>query len=109
MLAASSCGSHNVTLDAGANKGPELKTRHIVLPLPPLPQRPLLMQLNVRVIVNELAVTLGRPATLDDVPDGRIDELAITGYHLIYLLGLWKTGEFGLNKSKKLSGKKTIE
>ena len=88
--------------DAGANKGPELKTRHIVLPLPPLPQRPLLMQLNVRVIVNELAVTLGRPATLDDVPDGRIDELAITGYHLIYLLGLWKTGEFGLNKSKKL-------
>jgi hypothetical protein len=91
-----------VTLATASRPSTPLKTTQIVLPLGPLPRRPLLMQLNTRVLVNELSATLGRTATLDDIPDARLDELALTGYHIIYLLGVWRTGEFGLYKSKKL-------
>ena len=86
-------------LDSAA---PPLRTRQISLPTPTLPKRPLLMQLNTRVLVSELAQSLGRPASLDDIPDAALDDLASTGFHIVYLLGVWRTGMFGLNKSKKL-------
>jgi len=67
-----------------------LKTTQLVMPLGPLPKRPLLMQLNARVMLHELSGLLGRPATLDDIQDAQLDELAKTGYHMVYLLGVWK-------------------
>jgi hypothetical protein len=81
---------------------PVLRTRQISLPNAPLPKRPLLMQLNTRIIVAELSQSLGQPASLDDIPDAMLDNLAGTGFHIVYLLGVWRTGAFGLNKSKKL-------
>jgi len=59
------------------------------------PRYPSLFQVNTRVYLSELAKGLGRPATLDDVPDGRIEEWAASGVDLIWLLGVWQTGAEG--------------
>lgn len=56
---------------------------------------PALYQLNTRVRLAELARALGRPATLDDIPDSELDALAAAGYDWLWLLGVWQTGQAG--------------
>jgi hypothetical protein len=56
------------------------------------PRNPLLLQINTRVLLRRLATELGRPATLDDIPDAELDRLSAQGYDWIYLLGVWRTG-----------------
>ena len=41
---------------------------------------PSLFQINTRVWLTALAGELGRPATLDDVPDAALDSLARMGF-----------------------------
>jgi hypothetical protein len=57
------------------------------------PRYPALFQVNTRVRLAELAAELGRPATLDDVPDAELDRLAASGFDLVWFLGVWQTGE----------------
>jgi hypothetical protein len=59
----------------------------------PGPRYPSLFQVNTRVRLAELAVALGRPVTLDDVPDSDLDGLAADGFDLVWYLGVWQTGE----------------
>ena len=61
----------------------------------PIPRYPSLLQINTRVRLAELSTTLGRPATLDDVNDTELDQLARDGFDLVWLLGVWQTGEAG--------------
>src|SRR5262245_13537585 len=56
------------------------------------PRYPSLYQVNTRVWLTELSQTLGRPATLDDIPDGELDRLAAIGFDWIWLLSVWRTG-----------------
>ena len=58
----------------------------------PLPAYPSLYQINTRVWLTELSASLGRPATLDDIPDAALDRLAETGFDWIWLLSVWQTG-----------------
>jgi hypothetical protein len=51
-----------------------------------------LYQLNTRVWLTELSRTLGRRATLDDIPDGELDRLARIGFDWIWFLSVWQTG-----------------
>lgn len=53
---------------------------------------PLLYQINTRVWLTELSRSLGRQATLDDVPDSALDQLAQQGFDWIWLLSVWQTG-----------------
>jgi len=55
-------------------------------------RRPLLYQLNTRVLLNERGRVLGRPATLDDLPDALLDEAAAAGFDWVWPLGVWRTG-----------------
>jgi len=59
------------------------------------PRYPALYQINTRVWLHELGVALGRAATLDDVPDGSLDEYSADGFDWVWLLGIWQTGEAG--------------
>ncbi len=61
----------------------------------PTPAHPALYQVNTRVWLRELSHTLGRPATLDDIPDRDLDELAGLGFDWLWLLGIWQTGSAG--------------
>ena len=53
---------------------------------------PLLYQINTRVWLNDLSSRIGRSATLDDIPDSQLDELAARGFEWIWLLSVWQTG-----------------
>ncbi len=50
-----------------------------------------LYQINTRVLLS----TLGRNATLDDIPDTLLDQLASRGFDWIWLLGVWTIGPTG--------------
>ncbi len=58
-----------------------------------LPRYPALFQLNTRVRLSELSATLERAATLDDLSDAGLDALAEHGFDIVWLLGVWQTGE----------------
>ena len=53
---------------------------------------PSLYQINTRVWLTELSGVLGRPATLDDIPDAELDRLAQMGFDWVWLLSVWQTG-----------------
>lgn len=50
-----------------------------------------LYQLNTKVYLS----TLGRSATLDDIPDDFLQSLASRGFEWLWLLGVWTIGETG--------------
>lgn len=56
---------------------------------------PSLYQINTRVWLNQLSRQIGRPATLDDIPDTELDGLADLGFEWIYCLSVWQTGTAG--------------
>ena len=65
-----------------------------------MPRYPALFQVNTRVRLSELSAALERRATLDDIPDGELDQFAADGFDLIWLLGVWQTGEAARRVSK---------
>ena len=56
---------------------------------------PSLYQINTRVWLRELSSTLGHPATLADIPDSFLDQIASMGFDYVWFLGLWQTGPAG--------------
>lgn len=56
---------------------------------------PSLYQVNTRVLLTSLSRTLGRGATLDDIPDAKLDRLVKEGFDWVWFLGVWQTGEAG--------------
>jgi hypothetical protein len=64
------------------------------------PRYPSLYQINTRVWLTTLAQSLGRPATLDDIPDAELDGLAGMGFDWVWLLSVWQTGPAGQRVSR---------
>ena len=64
------------------------------------PTFPLLYQINTRVWITELSLQLGQQATLDDVPDEELDQLASKGFNWVWLLSVWQTGLVGQQISR---------
>ncbi|HTI51437.1 MAG TPA: alpha-amylase family glycosyl hydrolase [Planctomycetaceae bacterium] len=56
------------------------------------PHYPSLYQINTRVWLTGFSRTLGRPATLDDIPDAELDRLAAMGFDWVWFLSVWQTG-----------------
>jgi glycosidase len=56
------------------------------------PRYPSLYQINTRVWLTDLSRRLGRPATLDDIPDAELDRLAKMGFDWLWFLSVWQTG-----------------
>jgi hypothetical protein len=69
-----------------------------------LPRYPSLYQINTRVWLTELGRTLGRRATLDDVPDAELDAVARMGFDWVWLLSVWRTGAAGQQVSRTNAG-----
>jgi hypothetical protein len=64
------------------------------------PRYPSLYQINTRVWLTERSRALGRPATLDDMPDAELDRAAGRGFDWIWLLSVWRTGPAGQRVSR---------
>ena len=62
---------------------------------------PALFQINTRVWLTELGRRLGRPATLDDIPDADLDRLASRRFDWIWFLSVWQTGPAGQRVSRR--------
>jgi hypothetical protein len=56
---------------------------------------PSLYQINTRVWLQELSSTLRHPATLADIPDKFLDQVAALGFDYVWFLDLWQTGQAG--------------
>jgi len=54
---------------------------------------PALCQINTRVRITEWSRRLGRPATLSDVPDAELDQIAALGFDWVWFLSVWQTGD----------------
>lgn len=63
-------------------------------------QHPLLFQANTRVWLTDLGQKLGRPVTLDDIPDAELDRLARQGFDWIWFLSVWQIGAAGQKSSR---------
>lgn len=64
------------------------------------PRYPALYQMNTRVLLTRLSLALGRPATLDDIPDAELDRVVGMGFDWIWLLSVWRTGPAGQQVSR---------
>lgn len=64
------------------------------------PRYPSLYQINTRIRLTEMSKTLGRRATLDDIPDAELDRLAGMGFDWIWYLSVWQTGLAGQRISR---------
>lgn len=64
------------------------------------PLYPALYQINTRVWLTELSQALGRPATLDDIPDAELDRLSQMGFDWVWFLSVWQTGQAGQRISR---------
>jgi glycosidase len=62
---------------------------------------PSLYQLNTRVLLRERGAALGRPATLDDLEDRLLDDIAALGFDWVWFLGVWQTGAAGREISRR--------
>jgi hypothetical protein len=58
-------------------------------------KHPALYQINTRAWLHERGTALGRPASLDDIPDTELDRIAAEGFDWVWPLGVWQTGEAG--------------
>jgi hypothetical protein len=65
-----------------------------------LARYPSLYQINTRVWLTELSQKLGRPATLDDIPDAELDHLVEMGFDWVWFLSVWQTGPAGQRISR---------
>src|SRR4030095_12924430 len=63
------------------------------------PRYPALLEINTRVWLADLSRLLGRPATLDDIPDTELERFASLGFDWIWMLSVWQTGP----KSRQVS------
>ena len=61
---------------------------------------PSLYQINTRVWLTELSHSLGRPATLDDIPNAELDRFATMGFDWVCFLSVWQTGPAGQRVSR---------
>jgi hypothetical protein len=64
------------------------------------PVYPALYQINTRVWLTALGQSLGRRATLDDIPDAELDRVARMGFDWVWLLSVWRTGVAGQRVSR---------
>lgn len=61
---------------------------------------PSLYQINTRVLLGELPRTHGALATLDEIPDAYLDQIAARGFEWVWFLGVWQTGPLGRDVSR---------
>ena len=73
--------------------------------MPAAPARfPLLFQFNTRVVLQECSASLGKAATLDDLPKSFVENLAAQGFDWIWPLGVWQTGQAGRDLARTTTG-----
>ncbi|HEV3165223.1 MAG TPA: alpha-amylase family glycosyl hydrolase [Isosphaeraceae bacterium] len=58
-------------------------------------RHPVLLEVNTRFWLRELATAPGKPGTLDQVPDAALDHIAGLGFNWLWPMGVWQSGTAG--------------
>lgn len=61
-------------------------------------------EINTRVLLNELSQASGSQVTLGTIPDKVLDEWAALGFDAIWMMGVWTTGDMGLDIARTHAG-----
>ena len=65
-------------------------------------KHPFLYEINTRPWLYELSIKYKKPITrLTDIPLKEFDELAKNGVDIVWMMGVWKLGEYGLDFDRK--------
>jgi len=64
------------------------------------PKYPSLYQINTRVWLTDLSKELGKPASLDDIPDIELKRIADLDFEWLWLLSVWTTGPMAQKVSR---------
>ena len=67
-------------------------------------RHPVVYEVNARVLVNELPRTGARKRSLSSVPESVMDGWARLGFDAIWLMGVWSTGDIGLEIARSHAG-----
>lgn len=59
----------------------------------------MVFQVRASSLLHRLEAASGKPTTLDDIPPEYLASIAKAGFTMLYLLGVWTTGPFGLAHS----------
>ncbi|MBI5473255.1 MAG: alpha-amylase, partial [Ignavibacteriae bacterium] len=65
---------------------------------------PVIYEINIRVLLNELSAAKGKRITLDKIPDELVNEWANLGIDAVWLMGVWGSGAIGLQEAKNHHG-----
>jgi len=65
---------------------------------------PVVYEVNTRVLLNDLERESGGKATLANLPDSLLDEWAEWGLDAVWLMGVWSTGDIGLQMARSHQG-----
>src|SRR3989338_4323607 len=63
-----------------------------------------LLELSARPWLYNLSLAAGRSVALADVPDAELDRIAGLGFDMVWLIGVWSLGEYGLNFDRTDAG-----
>ena len=66
------------------------------------PRYPSLYEINTRVYLHSLKHRQDSRGSLDDIPDGDLDDLRHRGFDWVYLLGVWQTGKASRRVARSL-------
>ncbi|AZG48340.1 alpha-amylase family protein [Gordonia insulae] len=64
--------------------------------MPQLPPSPLIYEINTWPWLARLTLENGRPVTLGTVPDVEWDAIAESGFHAVWLMGVWRRSAVGV-------------
>ncbi|MEO8397385.1 MAG: alpha-amylase, partial [Chloroflexota bacterium] len=57
--------------------------------------KPFVYQINTWVWLTRLSRQLGKTITLSNIPDNALDEIALPGLDMIWLMGVWTRSTWG--------------
>ena len=68
---------------------------------------PVLLEINVRVLLKELSLSLAKPVTLGTIPEALLEEWSGYGIDALWLMGVWSSGPRGIAIARQDEGLRT--
>ena len=65
---------------------------------------PILLEVNIRILLNELSRSAGKRVTLGQIPDSILDEWSRLGVDAVWPMGVWTTGPLGRDIARRHPG-----
>eukprot|EP01029_Cantina_marsupialis_P008916 TRINITY_DN2089_c0_g1_i1.p1 TRINITY_DN2089_c0_g1~~TRINITY_DN2089_c0_g1_i1.p1 ORF type:complete len:535 (+),score=149.07 TRINITY_DN2089_c0_g1_i1:81-1685(+) len=64
------------------------------------PKNPFMLEISTRPFLYGLSQYYGRDIKLRDIPDGELKAIKDQGYDMVWMMGMWKLGQYGLNHDR---------